>query len=118
MKKGSVFGYLIAFLLAAGVITTLLVVLMVNLEPSDGVNSPVPTTELPTKPISAPTTTRQPITTETTHSPLPSPAPRLVFDLMLDFKPAFSTILENKQKSISTGAPAFDLGLSSFTGDQ
>ena len=45
------------------------------------------------------------------------PWPRLAYDVALGFKPAFCSILENKPKTINTGGQAFDLGLSSFTGD-
>ena len=45
------------------------------------------------------------------------PTPRLVYDVPLDFEPAFCSILENKEKTASTGKPAYDLGLSSFTGN-
>jgi len=53
----------------------------------------------------------------TNFAAITDPAPRLVYDVLLDFKPAFCSILQNKQKTINTGAPAFDIGLSSFTGD-
>ena len=81
MKKSSVFGYIVAFLLAGGVIATLLTVLMVDLEPSKDVEGPPnPPTEPPTDPPTEPPTDppTEPPTDPPTEPPEPTEPPQPV----------------------------------------
>ena len=51
------------------------------------------------------------------NSEITNPVPKLLYDVPLDFKPAFCSVLENKEQTAETGVKSYDIGVSSFTGN-
>ena len=50
-------------------------------------------------------------------SEIADPMPKFLYDVPLDFKPAFCSVLENKKQTAETGIKSYDIGVSSFTGN-
>lgn len=51
------------------------------------------------------------------HSVQVNPAPKFMYDIKLDIKPAFVKVMKNSGKFSSYGTDSFDLGVTSFTGN-